>query len=81
MNVKASVKLKALRLLRAAGFSDVELCHAFGLASMAQLRRTVLQLEDLEKRSESMFFCTSTRCPGYTYKASDRAHPAETCGS
>ena len=63
MNVKAVlIKLRAIRALRDAGFSDVELCHAFDLAATGQLRRLVFQLEETEKEAE----------------ASDRAHPPET---
>lgn len=32
------------------------------------------------KHSNRLFYCCSEYCPGYSYKASDRAHPVSTCG-
>lgn len=32
-------------------------------------------------RPSVYYFCCSPRCPGYPYRASEIAHPVETCGA
>jgi len=30
--------------------------------------------------TDALFFCGSSQCPGYDYKASERSHPVDSCG-
>ena len=36
-------------------------------------------MKKYRKMTEQVYFCAYKRCPGYSYRASERSHPAETC--